>query len=88
MTTAASNAVPGWKFVPIEASWEMTRPAFSFDVYHVKCDCGQEHHGGLSHNKAAELYAAMTAAAPTPIPAKEHWEQMTGRQPAPKEPQP
>lgn len=65
------QAVPdGWKLVPSkEATWEMTRSAFNFNVYSVKCDCGAEHKGGLSHNKANALYLNMIGLAPQHPPA-------------------
>jgi hypothetical protein len=63
----AQGAVPvRWQMVPKEPTWEMTRPAFSFSLYEVECECGQKHQGGLSHNKAAWLYREMLLAAPQP----------------------
>lgn len=61
---APQPAIPdGWKLVPVEPTWEMTRAGFTFDVW--KCsECGTQ--GGLSHNKLSQLYHEMLAAAPEP----------------------
>jgi hypothetical protein len=63
----AVQAVPeGWKLVPIEATWEMTRCGFNMNAWKSTCDCGQVHSGGLSHNKLSDLYSQMLSAAPQP----------------------